>query len=74
MSVERPETLLRDHLTAAEYDVTCKVLEGASYAEISVCRSKSNRTVANQMASVFHRLGVSGRSALIARLLCAPAG
>jgi DNA-binding NarL/FixJ family response regulator len=39
--------------------------EGRSHAEIAEYRRTSRRTVANQLASAFQRLGVSGRTNLI---------
>jgi DNA-binding CsgD family transcriptional regulator len=39
---------------------------GKTYAEIAAGRSTSPRTVANQLAAAFQRLGVSGRASLLA--------
>lgn len=49
-------------LTAAEREVTALLLEGASNAEIAATRRTSERTVANQVASILRKLGVAGRS------------
>ncbi|MFW6050714.1 MAG: response regulator transcription factor [Myxococcota bacterium] len=48
-------------LTRAEQDVVAHLLEGASNAEIARRRGTSPRTVANQLACVFRKLGVSSR-------------
>jgi len=56
-------------LPPAEQCVLRLFLEGKSHAEIAARRQTSLRTVANQMASAFHRLGISGRSHLIKLLI-----
>jgi DNA-binding NarL/FixJ family response regulator len=48
-------------LSAAELDVALAIARGASNAEIAAARGTSARTVANQVASIFKRLGVSSR-------------
>ncbi len=58
-----------DALTPAEREVTAMVLGGASNAEVARRRATSRRTVANQLASVYRKLGVTGRRELIARTL-----
>ncbi len=52
-------------LTAAEVDVASHLLEGASYADIAGARRTSYRTVANQVASLFRKVGVCSRQELI---------
>jgi DNA-binding NarL/FixJ family response regulator len=44
-------------------------IEGNSHAEIAARRRTSRRTVANQLAAAFQRLGVSGRSDLVELLV-----
>jgi DNA-binding CsgD family transcriptional regulator len=56
-------------LPPAEYSVLCGIVEGSSYVEVAEARGTSARTVANQVASIFHRLGVSGRGELISFLV-----
>ncbi len=51
-------------LTAAERDVVRRALSGASNAEIARGRGSSPRTVANQLASIFRKLGIFSRNAL----------
>lgn len=69
VSVARPDNALGRKLTAAETAVVRLLIEGKTYAEIAVSRNASPRTIANQLASASHRLGVSGRVDLIAYLL-----
>jgi DNA-binding CsgD family transcriptional regulator len=52
---------LADRLSKGEYDVVCQLLEGRSYQQMARSRDTSVRTVANQISSVFRKLGVSGR-------------
>lgn len=56
-----------DDLTSAERDVACRAIQGSSNAEIASARGTHVRTVANQMASIFTKLGVSSRQELAAR-------
>lgn len=65
----RPERKFATAFSRAEFDVAQRLLEGNSYAEIARQRQTSARTVANQVASIFHRTGVSSRSELTQRLL-----
>jgi DNA-binding CsgD family transcriptional regulator len=55
-------------LSSAEREVLELVMEGLSNAEIASRRERSPRTVANQIASIFRRLGVHSRSELLATL------
>lgn len=52
-------------LTPSELGVVEAVLEGHSPREIAAQRQVSPRTVANQLAAVYRKLGVSGAAALI---------
>ena len=65
ITVPRPDRVLSDWLAPAEHAVIRLLLEGQSYAEIAEARETSIRTVANQVASGFRRLGVSGRAELL---------
>lgn len=56
-------------LTAAERGVLSGVLEGHSHRTIAARRHTSLRTIANQVASIFRKLGVHSRRELIARIL-----
>lgn len=54
-------------LSPAEQDVLELLLVGGSNREIARVRGTSERTVANQVASLFAKLGVKSRSELVAR-------
>lgn len=69
VSIPRPELLLATKLTSSEFDVLCRLLQGYTYRQIAEERGTSERTVANQVATAFRRLRVSGRAQLIALLL-----
>lgn len=68
VGIPRPERRLSGVLPAAELEVISMLVQGCCYAEISQRRGTSERTIANQIAAVFKRLNVSGRSELIQRL------
>jgi DNA-binding CsgD family transcriptional regulator len=54
-------------LTAAERDVALLVLAGKSHEEIARIRGRAVRTIANQLASVFRKLGVASRTELLVK-------
>jgi DNA-binding NarL/FixJ family response regulator len=56
-------------LTEAERSVVAAVLEGRSNAAIAALRGTSPRTIANQVAAVFRKLGVRSRTELATKLL-----
>jgi DNA-binding CsgD family transcriptional regulator len=60
------------NLSAAESDVVRHILSGRSNSEIAALRHCSTRTVANQVASLFRKLGVRSRLELVglAPLVC----
>jgi DNA-binding CsgD family transcriptional regulator len=68
ITLRRPDTLLAAWLAPAEHAVIHQLIEGMTYAEIALARSTSVRTVANQVASGFRRLEVSGRAELLCLL------
>jgi len=72
LSMPRPEQRMRGLLPAAEFEVVRYLVEGHSHREIATLRQTSVRTIANQLASVFRRQGVSGRSELIHSLFVSP--
>jgi len=74
ISVKRPDTELSKWLSPAEYAVTRLLIEGKSYEELARLRQTSKRTVANQLASAFHRLGISGRAELMCLLATSKLG
>lgn len=55
----RPEIEVR--LSSAEHHVAWLVCDGLSNRDIAVERGTAERTVANQIASIFHKLGVCRR-------------
>jgi DNA-binding NarL/FixJ family response regulator len=55
-------------LSSAERAVAEAVLRGCSHAEIARERGSSPRTVANQLAGAFRKLGVRSRAELAAKL------
>jgi DNA-binding NarL/FixJ family response regulator len=70
---EQPSQLAMDvevaRLTRAERFVLTHALKGHSDRQIASARNTSRRTVANQMAAVFAKLGVRSRRELVARVL-----
>jgi DNA-binding CsgD family transcriptional regulator len=68
ITVPRPDAALAAWLAPAEHAVIALLVEGMTYAEIAQARHTSVRTVANQVASGFRRLGVSGRAELLCML------
>ena len=68
ITVPRPDVALKSWLAPAEHAVINLLIEGHCYAEIARARDTSIRTVANQIASGFRRLGVSGRAELLCTL------
>ena len=56
-----------DELTPAERQVALAALAGLSNADIARMRGSSPRTVANQLAAIFRKLGVRSRTELAAR-------
>jgi DNA-binding NarL/FixJ family response regulator len=72
VSIERPEIELAGLLTPAQYEVIRLLVEGKSHHEMATSRQRSARTVANQLGAAFRKLGVSGRSELLRRLIVEP--
>jgi DNA-binding CsgD family transcriptional regulator len=68
ITVSRPDQVLSAWLPPAELEVMRLLAEGLSYAEIAAARRTSIRTVANQVATGFRRLNVSGRAELLCLL------
>lgn len=57
----------RERLTEAERDVALAVARGLSNAAIATSRGRSPRTIANQVAAIMKKLGVSSRVELAAQ-------
>ena len=58
-----------DGLTVAEQQIAGAVLRGMSNEQIASERGTSARTVANQIATIFRKLGVGSRGELASRVL-----
>ncbi len=56
-------------LSGAERHVLALILEGKSNASIAGVRGTAVRTVANQVTSIFRKLGVASRAELAARVV-----
>ena len=67
--VATPTLPCPDTFTAAEREIAWMLVEGTSSADIAVARATSRRTIANQLASMYRKSGVSTREELIAALL-----
>jgi DNA-binding NarL/FixJ family response regulator len=64
----RPVWILPPSLTMAERGVVLGMLTGATQREIARARGTAPRTIANQVASIFRKLGVGSRVELFAVL------
>jgi DNA-binding CsgD family transcriptional regulator len=53
-------------LTVAEREVAAAAVAGRSNREIAAARGASTRTVANQLASIYRKLGINSRAELAA--------
>lgn len=62
-----PATLPAD-LSAAEREVLRWLLQGDTNAQVAARRQTAVRTAANQVASIFRKIGVTSRAELAARL------
>ncbi len=69
VSSARLDLHLADKLTGSELAVIGPLIEGHSHAEIARQRRTSIRTVANQIASAYKKLRVSGRMDLLCYLV-----
>lgn len=69
IGMARPDAGMESVLPRAQLAVTRHLVEGSCYERISAERGTSQRTIANQIATVFRRLKVSGRSELLQRLI-----
>jgi DNA-binding CsgD family transcriptional regulator len=70
LSSERPDLQIDpSELSSAECEVARLLIEGKTHAEMAQLRCTSERTIANQLGSVFRKLGVSGRPAVLAQLV-----
>jgi DNA-binding CsgD family transcriptional regulator len=58
------ESSVATHLSRAEQEIAWRVVNGESHKAIARARGTSMNTVANQLASLFSKLGVNRRSEL----------
>ena len=63
-----PELKLPASITPTERDVIALVLEGLPSAQIAARRGTSPRTIANQLRSIYKKLGVASRTELVLAL------
>ena len=68
LSFPLPSPALDGRLSAAERVVVGRIVAGDSNAEIARARNTSARTVANQIAAIFRKLGVGSRRELVSAL------
>jgi DNA-binding NarL/FixJ family response regulator len=69
LSVPRPHPALLRELSRTEQALVALLLERRSNSEIACIRGTSQRTVANQIGSVLHKLKVAGRNGIVVLLL-----
>jgi len=68
IALPRLDLALAERLSPAELDVCRRLLDGSTHEAIALERRTSVRTTANQLATVFAKLKVSGRLQLLAAL------
>jgi DNA-binding NarL/FixJ family response regulator len=61
IEMRRCDDVIAAKLSKSEYEVARQLLEGRTYRQMASSRATSVRTIANQVSSVFKKLGVSGR-------------
>lgn len=64
----RPELTLTNCLSPGEMDVLVQLVAGRDYAEIARHRRRAARTIANQIANIYAKLELSGRTELLCHL------
>jgi DNA-binding NarL/FixJ family response regulator len=69
ISARRPDLDFPVQLSGAEMAVLRQLVAGNTHAQISSQRATSRRTVANQLATAFRKLGVSGRGEVVGHLI-----
>ena len=69
VSAKRPDSCLANVLSRTEFTVARLLIEGNSHGQISAIRGKSERTIANQLAAAFKKLGVSSRAELLRHVI-----
>jgi DNA-binding NarL/FixJ family response regulator len=69
LSFPLPSVVFPENLTKAEQEVAAAVISGKTNAEIASARRTSTRTVANQVASLFSKLGARSRNQIAAAVI-----
>jgi len=64
VSAETPGRQFEPLLSPGEWQVARLCIEGMSHVQMALTRGTARRTVANQLASIYQKLRLSGRSAL----------
>jgi DNA-binding NarL/FixJ family response regulator len=59
-------------LTSTERAIFSALLSGQSNPQIAASRGRALRTIANQVAAIFHKLGVSSRAELVLKFSARP--
>ncbi len=72
LDLPEPEARLPPALTGAEEDIALRVFEGATNREIAEARGVSIKTIGNQLASIYRKLGVASRTELVLLLRHVP--
>jgi DNA-binding NarL/FixJ family response regulator len=68
VNIFRPDACLQQRLSPSEYEVARDLVDGLRQEQIARRRRTAKRTVANQVANVYQKLGISGRNELMAWL------
>jgi DNA-binding NarL/FixJ family response regulator len=61
VSASTPGAQFSCKLTPTEWTVARLIIEGMETSEIAQARQTTQRTIANQLASLYRKLGISGR-------------
>ncbi len=68
MVISAPAPVLPHCLSESEREIVRAVLRGLSNAEIAGQRKSSAKTIANQLYTIYRKLGVGGRDELVLRV------
>ena len=68
LSIRRPDVKLVAELSPAERAIVDLLVEARTHRQIAALRSTSARTIANQIANIYRKLGLTGRIPLVIRL------
>jgi DNA-binding NarL/FixJ family response regulator len=68
VTLHSPRLWLAERLSQSETEVALLRIQGSTQSAIAAARGRAAQTVANQIASVYRRLGVSDRCELVALL------